>query len=343
LKRPRRRGVEERTFHRVSMQISIAMCTCNGATYLRRQLESFARQTSLPCELVVCDDRSSDATLTILKEFAGTAPFHVRLFENEKNLGSTKNFEQAIGLCRGDLIALADQDDEWYTQKLEQFGRFFHSFPEAILAFSDADLIDDRHDCLNRRLWQSVYFSAGSTAPHVERNLLCTLLKLNSVATGATMVLRAQLRPEILPIPDGWVHDAWIVWMAAITGCVGILPQAQMRYRLHAAQQLGLDPPSLLERLRHARRSAIQNNVAWIRMLEQLKLRLQAGKDSRSQAVLPTIDAKIKHLKGRTALSPSFVSRTWWIVSSWREYSRYTRGTVSMLKDMFFPSESAST
>jgi GT2 family glycosyltransferase len=42
-----------------STPLSIAMCTYNGALYLREQLESIAGQTRLPDELVVCDDRST--------------------------------------------------------------------------------------------------------------------------------------------------------------------------------------------------------------------------------------------------------------------------------------------
>ncbi len=319
------------------------MCTYNGAPFLRRQLESFAFQTSLPCELVVCDDRSSDDTNAILEEFACRAPFPVRLFLNERNLGSAKNFERAIGLCQGDLIALADQDDEWYPGKLEEFCRFFQRYPEVLVAFSDADLIDDRDVALNRKLWQSVNFSPLSPAPHVDSNMLATLLKLNNIATGATMVLRSQSRPEILPLPEGWVHDAWIVWMAAIKGCVGVIPHPQVRYRLHATQQLGLDPPSLRDRLRHARRTAPVDYAIWVKRLDRLKVGLAAETDSRSQAVLPRINAKIRHLQGRTALSRSFLPRAWWIVSSWRDYRSYTRGATSMLKDLFFPSERVAT
>src|SRR5580765_2746419 len=40
------------------MKISVAMCTYNGARYLREQLDSIAAQTRHPEELVVCDDGS---------------------------------------------------------------------------------------------------------------------------------------------------------------------------------------------------------------------------------------------------------------------------------------------
>ncbi|MBW6521001.1 MAG: glycosyltransferase, partial [Desulfoarculaceae bacterium] len=42
--------------------ISIALCTYNGEQFLQEQLDSIAAQSLLPDELVICDDRSSDAT-----------------------------------------------------------------------------------------------------------------------------------------------------------------------------------------------------------------------------------------------------------------------------------------
>ena len=40
--------------------ISIAMCTCNGQSFLLEQLESITKQTVLPNELIICDDQSTD-------------------------------------------------------------------------------------------------------------------------------------------------------------------------------------------------------------------------------------------------------------------------------------------
>ncbi|MGI4744834.1 MAG: glycosyltransferase, partial [Janthinobacterium lividum] len=85
--------------------ISIAMATYNGARYLRQQLDSLARQTYLPAELVVTDDMSTDGTEAVVMEFAATAPFPVRFFRNEQRLGYRHNFTRAVSYCTSDLIA----------------------------------------------------------------------------------------------------------------------------------------------------------------------------------------------------------------------------------------------
>ena len=101
-------------------KISVALCTYNGERFLRQQLESIQQQSRLPDELVVCDDRSRDQTVAIVREFATSVSFPVVIVQNPETLGSSRNFEKAIRLCTGDLIALSDQDDIWYPNRLQR-------------------------------------------------------------------------------------------------------------------------------------------------------------------------------------------------------------------------------
>src|SRR6201999_469319 len=111
-------------------RLSVALCTYNGERFLPQQLASMANQTRPPDELIVCDDRSSDRTIDIVREFAASAAYPVRIFENESNLGSAANFERAIRLCEGNLIALSDQDDIWYPIRLQRSEQELTAHPE---------------------------------------------------------------------------------------------------------------------------------------------------------------------------------------------------------------------
>ena len=103
--------------------VSVAMATYNGAIFLPEMLDSLAAQTLLPDELVVRDDGSSDATLRVLHEFAGRAPFPVRVLDGGERLGYAQNFVAVSGECSGDLVFFADQDDSWRPPKLETVSR----------------------------------------------------------------------------------------------------------------------------------------------------------------------------------------------------------------------------
>ena len=132
--------------------ISVALCTYNGARYLQQQLESIAGQTRRPDEVVVCDDGSGDSTMEFVRSFAKTATFHVRVYQNDRVLGVTKNFDQAIGYCTGDMIALSDQDDVWHPQKLVRMEQAFAASPRVGAVFWDAEVVDSELRPLGHRL-----------------------------------------------------------------------------------------------------------------------------------------------------------------------------------------------
>ena len=66
--------------------VSVIMCTYNGAKYLKEQLDSIINQTYPIYELIIQDDCSTDGTVSILEEYAQKYSFiHYRI--NEKNKG----------------------------------------------------------------------------------------------------------------------------------------------------------------------------------------------------------------------------------------------------------------
>ena len=153
-------------------KISVALCTYNGEQFLSRQLASIQQQTRTPDELVVCDDCSTDRTLEILQDFAASAAFPVRITQNDDNLGFVANFERAIQLCQGDLIALCDQDDIWYPTRLERSLQEFTAHPEVGFVFSDADIIDQQDQLTGMRLWTNFGFVGQAKKANVQRETI---------------------------------------------------------------------------------------------------------------------------------------------------------------------------
>ncbi len=227
-------------------KISIALCTYNGAKFLPAQLESFLAQTRLPDELIVCDDCSTDETPQIINDFARRAPFLVTFRVNEKNLGSTKNFERAISLCGNDLIFLSDQDDVWLPQKIARIEAEFDKNSQVGLVFSDAEIVDENLEPANCNLWQFT-FSEERREQSRNGNFSDVLLRQN-VVTGATMAFRARYRETFMPIPDripNLIHDGWISLLIAHDAKVVFIEEQLIKYRQHSGQQLGIDYKSV--------------------------------------------------------------------------------------------------
>ncbi|ARO87624.1 glycosyltransferase family 2 protein [Nitrosospira lacus] len=224
------------------LSLSIALATYNGERYIAEQLDSIAGQTHPPDELVVSDDASVDATRAIVMDFARHAPFPVRLLTNSERLGSTRNFEVAIRACDGDIIFLCDQDDVWYPGKIALMEKCFMDDPSAGVVFTDADVVDQNLHPLGLRLWEAVRFRRREQM-QVEAGDAFSVLLQRYAVTGATMAFCSRYRDLLLPIPNIWVHDAWIAMLMGATSHLVALPTPLIAYRQHSANQIGIPRP----------------------------------------------------------------------------------------------------
>ena len=223
-------------------KISIALCTYNGERYLKEQLDSFLRQKLLPYEIVACDDASTDSTLKILEDFARTAPFPIRIYRSNHNLGLIQNFSKAASLCTGDYVAFSDQDDIWLPDKLDAS---FHRMKEAereygsdipLLVYSDPSLIDSE----GRRLGPSLMKHQKTW--HSDHDPLRRLLIHNTVA-GHTSLCNKVLMQVSLPFPEVITnHDGWFALVAASIGKIFFIPGALVLYRQHESNAVGINP-----------------------------------------------------------------------------------------------------
>lgn len=113
------------------MLISVCMATYNGGKYIREQVDSILNQNfeenkDVEIELVVSDDGSTDNTLEILSSYSDE---RIKVFKHTnkkqyKYLNATRkckcNFENALTKAKGDYIFLTDQDDVWYSRKIDR-------------------------------------------------------------------------------------------------------------------------------------------------------------------------------------------------------------------------------
>lgn len=95
------------------------MATYNGEKFLSEQIDSILAQTYPVDELIIQDDCSTDSTVAIASDYARRYPV-VKVYANERNVGLNQNFKTAAMRATGDFVAIADQDDVWFPQKLER-------------------------------------------------------------------------------------------------------------------------------------------------------------------------------------------------------------------------------
>lgn len=326
------------------MKISVAMCTYNGARYLRDQLDSIATQTRPPDEIVICDDQSSDQTAEIVNGFASSAPFPVRLYINEQNLGSTKNFERAIGLSEGDIIALSDQDDVWLPEKLRQIEECFERELALGLVFSDAQVVDEHLQPMGFQLWESVGFDRDQRRLVRDGRVLDVLLPGWTV-TGATMAFSAKFKDLVLDIPTDLplIHDGWIALLIGSVASVSFIEEPLIKYRQHVNQQIGagekkevVEGPVGLDGAREAlQRTNSYDDMIRIGTRAHQRLTEHRGVYQSDDALTRLAD-RIIHLSTRARLPEQTLSRFGCVARELLtgRYHRYARGFFSAAKDL---------
>ena len=104
------------------MRVSIVIPAYNEARDLPACLESLARQTSAPFEVIVVDNNSSDDTALIAKH-------HDARVISEKNQGIACARTTGFDAARGDIIARTDADCEVATDWVEVIQRTFMTHP----------------------------------------------------------------------------------------------------------------------------------------------------------------------------------------------------------------------
>ena len=110
--------------------------TYNGADFIMRTLDSLAAQTWPHLEILIGDDRSTDDTLEIVREFAGRHP-NTRVLERESNLGWLRNSNDLMANARGELMFFAFHDDVVAPTYVEELVGALAANERAVLAFSD--------------------------------------------------------------------------------------------------------------------------------------------------------------------------------------------------------------
>jgi len=277
----------------------------------------------------------------LLSDFAATAPFPVNLIQNKTRRGSTKNFEQAIALCQGEVIALCDQDDEWLPDKLASTINVFETRPEVGLVFCDAELIDENGTAQGERLWDSINFDAGMKAK-IKGSRGYEILDRRVLITGMTMAFRAKFRELILPFPQNGplIHDGWIALIISHVADIDFVDRPLARYRQHSSQQLGapiLKPETsvtgstLMESARRA--------TTWDKQLRKVQLvrhRMDARGDSYHFRGHENLENLQRHFEIRESATKKKLVTLPYLLRELvtGRYHKYSNGLGSLLKDL---------
>jgi glycosyltransferase involved in cell wall biosynthesis len=223
----------------MKIKTSVAMCTFNGEQFLKEQIDSILNQSVSIDEIIVCDDGSTDLTISILEEYSKKNPNLFKIYKNEINLKSVKNFEKGISLCSGEIIFLSDQDDIWELNKVEKMIHYFDQNPNIDVLATNGFCIDDNSKVHEKyAIWDVPQFLRDK---NIEFDYFSLIAFVTNISTGASMAFRKSILKEIMPFPKikDFHHDEWIAMYAAKKESFELLNGKYFYYRIHKNQQVG--------------------------------------------------------------------------------------------------------
>jgi glycosyltransferase involved in cell wall biosynthesis len=313
------------------------MCTFNGSDFVLEQLASIIKQKRPPDEIVICDDCSTDDTVDKIRHFDKCSDVKIKLCINDKNLGASKNFEKAIQLCCGDIIALADQDDIWLPHKLQLVERELMRDERIGAVFSNAFIVDENLEPLHYTMWDVVGISKKKIRTlHTGYIFNCVLNRF--FITGATMAFRSRYKRYIIPIPPIWFHDAWISLIISSVRLIKPIMSSLILYRQHQSNQIGGKKRTLVGLLKRAlntnRVNYFQKELSRYHAAYERLHRI----DGVNHQKIKTIQRKIKHLELRQNLPGNRLVRIPFVIKEFLlfGYHRYSRGPEIALQDLLF-------
>jgi glycosyltransferase involved in cell wall biosynthesis len=212
--------------------VAICMGTHNPPLELfERQVESIRSQTHRRWLCLISDDGSTPEALDgIRRILADDARF--ALFPAQRRRGFYANYERVLSLVPRSAahVALCDQDDRWYPEKLELLLGALGN--RHTLAYSDMRIVTPAGERLSDTYWK-----------HRRNNWsdLGTLLLGNTI-TGAASLFRRSLLDYALPFPPRVgraFHDHWLAVVALACGDVSYVDRPLHDYVQHPGVVIG--------------------------------------------------------------------------------------------------------
>ena len=120
---------------------SILMANFNNAKYLCESIESVLDQTAKDWELLICDDASTDNSISLVSPYLSDS--RIRLFENPINIGYTATLNRLVQESRGEFIGTLDSDDALSCDAIERSILAHDTNPNAPFIYSQFLFCDE--------------------------------------------------------------------------------------------------------------------------------------------------------------------------------------------------------
>jgi glycosyltransferase involved in cell wall biosynthesis len=209
------------------MKVSILIAVYNGENFIKDALDSLVSQTYRDFEILVCNDGSTDATLTILTQYQTL--HNIKIIDLPHH-GMVHAFNQAYASSTGDVICFLAHDDVLLPDSLQE--RISVISKGAGAVYCNGYVCDSE-----LRIISKIFSKNHSMSWKKDKHLICR----NNPIPGALMMIRKEVAKKIFPIPDTLAFEDW--WAVLNTlyyaGEIIYIDKPLFLYRTHTKNDSG--------------------------------------------------------------------------------------------------------
>jgi glycosyltransferase involved in cell wall biosynthesis len=238
------------------MKLTVIVPAWNLEAYIGECLQSVVDQeVDFEYEVVVCDDKSTDGTASVIADFANRYP-QIRSIFKSVNQGLAQNMTTLLEAATGEYIAYLDGDDLMLPGKLQKQVDHLDQHPDCQMVFHESDVFNSDTGAHIRYFTREFYnwHLLKSRTTIQDLILYSTYIQASSVLFRRHDHLVDTVAKECRIILD---YPFQILNAGYLNAHIDYLPEVLGRYRIHQ-NSFGSQTARSLER-----REQVLQDVVW--------------------------------------------------------------------------------
>ena len=210
----------------IPSKVTVCVSLYNYQDYIAETLASVYRQTQLDLDLIVVEDRSSDNSLEIAREWIvrHAERFNtIRLVQHEQNQGLSAARNTAIGISRTPNLFILDADNLLYPRCIERCLLALEADPQASVAYPIIEKFGEESGLMGNVVWTHDRFKKRNCIDAMSLIRKEALVEVNGYSKMSVM---------------GW--EDYQLWCKFIDkGFYGVpVPEILAKYRTHKTSMI---------------------------------------------------------------------------------------------------------
>jgi len=140
--------------------VSILIPVYNREKLVKEAIESAINQTYKNIEIIVVDNKSTDNTWEILKEYTSKDK-RIKIYQNESNIGPVLNWKRCIELARGEYSKILWSDDLIADTFIEKTLPYLIKYQDVGFTYTPAYIFNDKTKVLTYLLGASGIYKSS--------------------------------------------------------------------------------------------------------------------------------------------------------------------------------------